>query len=135
MRVQESILAKQTVCPFMEIFWTCQPYAANFFLVLQKGMVNWNARNLLNFVEGKRQLRRRLETHIVPEGVVFAHASFICPTNVTGSTNWKRAFCMALLGKSTRLMGCSFCVAVTMTCVTGSVANKSRAIRSDKPHK
>lgn len=128
-------MAKQTVCPFMEIFWTCQPYAANFFLVLQKGMVNWNARNLLNFVEGKRQLRRRLETHIVPEGVVFAHASFICPTNVTGSTNWKRAFCMALRGKSTRLMGCSFCVAVTMTCVTGSVANKSRAIRSDKPHK
>ena len=70
-----------------------------------------------------------------PRGRWIAHASPSCLTNATGSTNWKRAFCMALRGKSTRLMGCSFCVAVTMTCVTGSVANKSRAIRSDKPHK
>ena len=55
-----------------------------FLLILQKGMVNWNVRNLLNFVEGKRQQRRRLRTHIVPEGIILAHASPAAPQTSPG---------------------------------------------------
>ena len=83
-------------CGFRNLFWQSKPFFSSwrfsglaavcrqFLLILQKGMVNWNARNLLNFVEGKRQLRHRPETHIVPEGIILAHASPTAPQTLPG---------------------------------------------------